>query len=116
MSRSASVPPGHSSMLRKGRPSCSPASYTWATPSPAARAAARIFSQTADDETRRLCLGSLYRIDNETAKKELLRIYQLPDLDPQTRLLTAEFLRRAVQEEQRIAPADAKAIASVIGQ
>ncbi|HZB46638.1 MAG TPA: hypothetical protein VE360_15390 [Pyrinomonadaceae bacterium] len=81
-----------------------------------AGAAARIFAQTGDEETRRLCLNSLYRINNETAKKELLRIYQLPDLDPGTRLLTAEFLRRAVQEEQRIAPADAKAIASVIGQ
>lgn len=81
-----------------------------------ARAAARIFEQTADGETRKLCLNSLYRINNETAKKELLRIYQLPDLDASTRLLTADFLRRAVQEEQRIAPADAKAIASVIGQ
>jgi hypothetical protein len=81
-----------------------------------ARAAARIFTQTADTETRRLCLNSLYRINNETAKKELLRIYQLPDLDAPTRILTADFLRRAVKEEQRIAPADAKAIASVIGQ
>ena len=81
-----------------------------------ARAAALIFEQTGDEETQKLCLNSLYRINNETAKKELLRIYQLPELDVSIRLMTAEFLRKAVQEEQRIAPSDAKTIASVIGQ
>jgi hypothetical protein len=81
-----------------------------------ARAASRIFERTNDEETRKLCLYSLYRINNETAKKELLRIYQLPQLDASFRHLSAEFLRKAVQEEQRIAPSDAKAIASVIGQ
>ncbi len=81
-----------------------------------ARAAARIFSQTNDEEIRRLSLNCLYRINNETAKKELLRIYQLPELDAGMRLLTAEFLRKAVREEQRITRSDAKAIVSVIGQ
>ena len=81
-----------------------------------ARAAARIFAQTSDAETRRLCLLTLYRINNETAKNELLRIYRTPELEPELRLMTAQYLRDAVREEQRIAPADARVIVSVIGQ
>ncbi len=81
-----------------------------------ASAAARIFARTEDAEARRLCLDSLYRINNETAKNELLRIYQSPDLDPNLRLLCADYLRRALHEEQRIAPSDARVIVSVVGQ
>ncbi|HEY0079761.1 MAG TPA: hypothetical protein VGB73_14195 [Pyrinomonadaceae bacterium] len=81
-----------------------------------ARATSRIFARTEDEETRRLCIHSLYRINNETAKAELLRIYRIPDLDPRLRMLSAELLRTAVREEQRIAPADAKAINSAVGQ
>ncbi len=80
-----------------------------------ARAAAKIFAQTEDEETRRLCLDSLYRIDNEAAKSALLHIYNSPGLAPELRLLTAEYLRSALREEQRIAPDDAKAI-SALGQ
>jgi hypothetical protein len=82
----------------------------------AARAAARIFAQTADAETRRLCLDCLYRIDNEAAKTALLRIYQSPGVEPELRLLTAEYLRNALREEQRITPEDARAIIAAIGQ
>ena len=82
----------------------------------AARAAARIFAQTADSETRRLCLDCLYRIDNEAAKTALLRIYQSPGVEPELRLLTAEYLRNALREEQRITPEDARAIIAAIGQ
>ncbi len=39
-------------------------------------AAASIFRRTADEETRRLCLDSLSRIENPRAKQELLRISQ----------------------------------------
>jgi hypothetical protein len=81
-----------------------------------ARAAARIFTRTEDEPTRRLCLQSLYRINSETAKNELLRIYQSPELPQPLRLLSADYLRRALQEEQRIAPSDARVIVSVIGQ
>jgi hypothetical protein len=81
-----------------------------------AGATARIFARTNDEETRRICLHCLYRINNETAKNELLRIYRAPDLDAGLRLLTAEYLRQAMREDQRIAPADARAIVSVIGQ
>jgi hypothetical protein len=82
----------------------------------AARAAARIFAQTADAETRRLCLDCLYRINNEAAKSALLRIYQSPDLDPELRTRTAEHLRNALREDQRIAPEDARAILAAVGQ
>ncbi len=79
------------------------------------RAAARIFERTNDDETRRLCLHSLYRINNETAKNELLRIHQTPGLDSALRSLSAEYLAMAMREKQRIKPADAKAIVAAIG-
>ncbi|HWW76521.1 MAG TPA: hypothetical protein VNZ44_14080 [Pyrinomonadaceae bacterium] len=82
----------------------------------AAEAAAKIFAQTEDAETRRLCLTSLYRIDNEVAKSALLRLYQSPGLDAELRTLTAQYLRDALREDQRIAPEDAKAIISVVGQ
>ena len=81
-----------------------------------ARAAARIFAQTGDAETRRLCLDSLYRINNEAAKSALLRIYQTPELDPELRRRAAEYLLSALREEQRIAPGDAKAITAAVGR
>jgi hypothetical protein len=81
-----------------------------------ASAAARIFTRTADEETRSLCLNGLYRINNETAKKELLRIYRDQKLEARWRAQSAEYLRLAIKEEQRIAPADAKAILSVVNE
>jgi hypothetical protein len=81
----------------------------------AASAAARIFARTQDEETLRLSLNCLYRINAETAKAELLRIYRDAGLDARWRSLSAEYLRLAVKQEQRIAPSDAKVILSVIG-
>jgi HEAT repeat protein len=81
-----------------------------------ALATARIFANTQDDETRRLCINGLYRINNETAKKELLHLYQDGQIETVWRTLSAEYLRMAVREEQRIAPADAKIISAVVGQ
>jgi hypothetical protein len=81
-----------------------------------ARLAAAIFARTEDEETRRLCLNCLYRIDNEEAKAELLRVYKLAELPPSLRELTARYLRDAVREEQRISREDAKAIAAALGQ
>jgi hypothetical protein len=82
----------------------------------AASAAAHIFAHTQDEETLQLALNCLYRINNETAKAELLRIYRDPKLDDRWRTMSAEYLRLAVKQEQRIAPADAKVILSMIGQ
>jgi hypothetical protein len=81
-----------------------------------ASAAARIFSQTEDEETMSLCLNGLYRINNETAKKALLVIYRDQKLEARWRTQSAEYLRLAIKEEQRIAPADAKAILSVVNE
>jgi hypothetical protein len=81
-----------------------------------ASVAARIFTRTEDEEARSLCLNGLYRINNETAKKELLRIYRDQKLDARWRTQSAEYLRLALKEEQRIAPADAKAILSVVNE
>ncbi|MBC7932562.1 MAG: hypothetical protein H7Z38_18540, partial [Rubrivivax sp.] len=62
------------------------------------------------------CIDCLYRINNETAKSALLRIYKQPDLEQDLRQLTAQHLRDALREDKRIAPEDAKAIISVVGQ
>lgn len=82
----------------------------------AASAVARIFARTMDEETLRLSLNCLYRINNETAKTELLGIYRDAKLDAKWRALSEEYLRLAVKQEQRIAPSDAKVILSMIGQ
>lgn len=81
-----------------------------------AQAVSKIFAQTEDDEARTLALRCLYRINDETAKSELLRIYRNQQFDARWREMSAEYLRLAMREEQRIAPADAKAILSVTGQ
>jgi hypothetical protein len=78
--------------------------------------AARIFARTEDEETRRLSLTCLYRINNETAKKELLNIYRDQKLEARWRTQSAAYLRLAIKEEQRIAPNDAKAILSVVNE
>lgn len=80
-----------------------------------ARAVAQIFAQTEDEETRGLCLKGLYRINNETAKKEMLALYRDDTVAANWRVMIAELLRNAVREEQRIAKADAKVILSVVG-
>jgi hypothetical protein len=81
-----------------------------------AKTVARIFSRTEDEAARALCLNSLYRINNETAKKELLGIYNNRQVEARWRDQSAEYLRMAVRENQVIAPADAKTILSVVGQ
>ncbi len=77
--------------------------------------AARIFARTQDTETRELCLASLYRINNERAKKELLSIYNNQQTEARWRTASAQYLRMAIRENQTIAPADAKTILSLVG-
>ncbi|MBA2341111.1 MAG: hypothetical protein H0V88_12000 [Pyrinomonadaceae bacterium] len=81
-----------------------------------ARAVAQIFSRTNDEAARELCLNSLYRINTETAKSELLRIYRDEKTDTRLRTLSAQYLRKALKEEQRFAPADARALATTLVQ
>ncbi|MCA1612711.1 MAG: hypothetical protein LC800_00880 [Acidobacteria bacterium] len=78
-----------------------------------AAAVARIFGRTEDKGIRGLCLGSLYRINNETAKNSLVRIYRDHANDEEWRALSARYLRRAAREEQRISQADARFIATI---
>jgi hypothetical protein len=79
-----------------------------------ASAVARIFAHTEDEDLRRLCLSGLYRINNETAKAALARIYRDAQ-DERWRTMSADYLIRAAREEQRIAPATAKVIATIGG-
>ena len=61
----------------------------------AATAAAKIFSRTNDDETRRAILDSLSRISNPKAKNELLRISQNTDFEKRWRDLAELHLERS---------------------
>ena len=81
-----------------------------------AKAVATVFRSTNDEEARRLCLAGLYRINNLSAKKEMLALYQDEKVSTLWRLVIAEHLRNAVRHEQRMAPEDARVIVSVIGQ
>jgi hypothetical protein len=82
----------------------------------AARAAASIFQRTNDAETRRLCLEALYKINSKTAKEQLLRIYREEQPHSEWRLAIAERLRKAVAEDSRMKPAEARAVLSQVGQ
>jgi hypothetical protein len=78
-----------------------------------ASAVGRIFAHTKDEETQRLCLSSLYRINNETAKTTLVRIYRDEAADARWRTLSADYLRKAARESQRISGGDARIIAGI---
>jgi hypothetical protein len=82
----------------------------------AARATSLIFRRTNDDEARRLCLEALYKINNKTAKNELLRLYQEEQPHSDWRVAIAEYLRKAVAEDTRMKPAEARAVLSQVGQ
>ena len=78
-----------------------------------AAAVGRIFAHTKDEETQKLCLSSLYRINNETAKNTLVRIYRDEAADARWRALSAQYLRQATRESQRISTNDARIIATI---
>jgi hypothetical protein len=71
--------------------------------SAAASATAKIFSRTRDEETRRACLESLSRINNSTAKNELIRISLNPAIDETLRGIAADYLRGVTPPVQPIA-------------
>lgn len=78
-----------------------------------AEAVGRIFAHTKDEETQKLCLSSLYRINNKTAKNTLVRIYRDEAADARWRALSAQYLRQATRESQRISTTDARIIATI---
>ena len=71
--------------------------------SSATQAAATIFLRTEDDETRRVCLDSLSRINNRRAKDELLRISQDKHLDP----IWKERVLSSLREQRPTSPTTA---------
>jgi hypothetical protein len=80
-----------------------------------ARAIAKIFSITEDEQARDLALNSLYRINNQAAKKELLAVYENQKVEARWRNLSARYLKQAVKEEQRISANDAKMVTGISG-
>jgi nucleoside diphosphate kinase len=81
-----------------------------------ARLAARLFAQTADEETRRLCLDCLYRMNNETARTELTRIHRQAQLAPELRALAARYLGTQPHDETQTIQATPRAATATLGQ
>jgi hypothetical protein len=77
------------------------------------RAIAKIFRSTEDDEARTLCLAGLYKINNGSAKNELLAIYRSDDMDGRWRQISAQYLKLAIEEKQHIWARDAKTLAFI---
>lgn len=77
------------------------------------KALAKIFAISKDDDVQTLCLMGLYRINNSSAKKELLAIYKNVKTADRWRDTSARFLRLALQEGQRISVRDAQVIANI---
>jgi len=69
----------------------------------AAKATAKIFARTKDDETRRACLESLAQIHSSKAKSELVRISRNNEIDKALRDLASEYLRGDTHRVQPIA-------------
>lgn len=82
----------------------------------AAKVAARVFERTTDSESRTLCLDVLSRINDKTARKEMLRLFREQQPNSEWRTSVAERLRKAVSEDERIKPADLKTVLAEIGQ
>lgn len=77
------------------------------------RALAKIFSISDDEDIRTLCLTGLYRINNSSAKRELLSIYMDEAAPDRWRNICAHYLKLALQEGQRISVRDARTIAKL---
>ena len=81
----------------------------------AAKAAAALFARTEDAEAKQLCLDALAKINNRTARAELLRIYER-ESQAELRAQIAERLRKAVGSDSRIKPAEARTVLNQLGQ
>ena len=79
------------------------------------RSLSKLFAVTLDDEMRTLCLSGLYRINNSSAKKELLAIRRDSNVEERWRNICGYFLKLALKEGQRISTRDAEEIAGIAG-
>ncbi len=77
------------------------------------RALAKIYSISNTEETRLLCLAGLFKINNSSAKKELLAIYKSAQPTEISRNVSASYLKRAVEEGQRISSSDLSSIIAI---
>lgn len=82
----------------------------------AAKAASAIFEKTSDVETRRLSLEALSKMNIKTARKELLRLFQLQPPQSELRADIAARLREALESNDQIKPKEAKLLLSQLAQ
>jgi hypothetical protein len=78
-----------------------------------ARSLAKMYAITDDNDIRDLCIAGLYKINNASAKNELLAIYSNPKTDHRVRAMSGYYLKLAATEGQRISSRNAKAIAAI---
>jgi hypothetical protein len=77
------------------------------------RALATIFAITGDDEMRSLCVTGLYRINNSSAKKQLLAIYDNSKVEDRWRSMSARYLKQALIEGQQMSVRYAETVAGI---
>lgn len=69
-------------------------------PSKTVTAIATLFRHTEDDEMRRLCLLSLYRINNEDSKSALIAVRYDPNTNSEWQSLANEYIQLTTTNEQ----------------
>jgi hypothetical protein len=80
-----------------------------------AKVAARVFKRSTDEESRRMCLDVLSKINDKGARKEMLRIFREEPLNSEWRAVIAARLRKAVNEGDRIKADEANFVMAQIG-
>ncbi len=77
------------------------------------RALAKIYAASRTEDIRMLCLTGLYKINNSSAKKELLAIYKASQPTDKSRDISARYLKRALAEGKRISSRDVTSISAI---
>lgn len=80
-----------------------------------AKVASRVFQGSTDEASRTLCLDVLSRINDKTARKEMLRIFRGQPPNSEWRAAVAARLRKAVNEADRIKANEANSVMAEIG-
>jgi len=80
-----------------------------------AKAAAAIFERTEDADAKQLCLDALSKINNRTARAELLGIYER-ESQAELRAQIGERLRKAIGSDPRIKPSETRTVLNQLGQ
>jgi hypothetical protein len=80
-----------------------------------AKVAARVFQRSTDQESRKLSLDILSRINDKGARKEMLRIFREEPPNSEWRAVVAARLRKALNEADRIKANEANTVMAEIG-